>query len=346
MTSVNGCIIFFSLIWLCGCGTVQPQIKEETIYKDYNNYGLRCLELGLVNEAKLYLEKALRLNPQSATINNNIAILYESLNLKDFAKTHYLQAINLDSQKKVYQENFLNFTEKLLEEKAELPIRLLPLEPKEQISLRKIQIKRQISSSIDTTNLNQVIVLAVTDDPEDKSVGLAIAKIFGEMVGAVSQFYLIKGYELNKIAEGEPLNWEGIKKAQRRVELCESTGADAIVVIHIHTYQENISNDYNLKGVYSIEKGRYIYYNEYSTVKVINIDCSFSFFEGGNSSQLLWEKEHSASETAVYSTEDESFIPKCDIPLLTRLVKVPIDNFITAITSKVEYYPRWAALLK
>ncbi|MDI6703826.1 MAG: tetratricopeptide repeat protein [bacterium] len=85
-------------IIVLGCATTREQ------WVGLNNYGVKCARLSLFHEAKVWLEEAKGLNQESATIYNNLGVVYESLDLNEKAKACYEKAIELD-KKKVFRKN-------------------------------------------------------------------------------------------------------------------------------------------------------------------------------------------------------------------------------------------------
>lgn len=93
------------LLQFSGCVYFSYSMQNEKLYKLENNFAIKCIKLNLWNEAKYHLEKAYSLNPNSASINNNLAVVYEYFNEIDKSKLFYQKAIKL-SPHKTYQDNF------------------------------------------------------------------------------------------------------------------------------------------------------------------------------------------------------------------------------------------------
>lgn len=98
-------LLTFFLFQFSGCAYFTCSLRSEKLYKLENNFALKCIKLNLWNEAKYHLEKAYSLNPTSASINNNLAVVYEYFNDIDKSKIFYQKAAEL-SPNKTYQDNF------------------------------------------------------------------------------------------------------------------------------------------------------------------------------------------------------------------------------------------------
>lgn len=70
-----------------------------------NEYALWCIENAMWNEARSHLERALAQDSLSASLHNNLGIVYERLGLVDKAADFYIRAQSLSPAKKAYAAN-------------------------------------------------------------------------------------------------------------------------------------------------------------------------------------------------------------------------------------------------
>lgn len=70
-----------------------------------NEYALWCIERGLWEEARIHLEQAVAVDSLSASLHNNLGILYERLGEREKARAAYEFASRLAPGKQLYQAN-------------------------------------------------------------------------------------------------------------------------------------------------------------------------------------------------------------------------------------------------
>lgn len=70
-----------------------------------NEYALWCIERGLWEEARIHLEQAVAVDSLSASLHNNLGILYERLGEREKARAAYEFAARLAPGKQLYQAN-------------------------------------------------------------------------------------------------------------------------------------------------------------------------------------------------------------------------------------------------
>ena len=70
-----------------------------------NAYALWCIERGLWVEARIHLEQAIAVDSLSASLHNNLGILYERLGEREKAREEYEFAARLAPGKRLYQAN-------------------------------------------------------------------------------------------------------------------------------------------------------------------------------------------------------------------------------------------------
>ena len=70
-----------------------------------NEYAWWCVNQGLWNEARSHLERALAQDSLSASLHNNLAVVYEHFGLHEQAALHYQRAQELNPGRSVYPAN-------------------------------------------------------------------------------------------------------------------------------------------------------------------------------------------------------------------------------------------------
>jgi len=95
------------ILSLFGCAHLGK--KDSADYLLYNNYAVMAAGQELWNEARFWLEKARDLNPENASVHNNLGVVYEYLGLKEEAGASYGRARELDPKSKTIQENLSLF---------------------------------------------------------------------------------------------------------------------------------------------------------------------------------------------------------------------------------------------
>ena len=82
----------------------RPRSRREKI-EQVNKYALWCIEHGMWNEARSHMEQALRQDSLSASLHNNLGIVYEHLGLHGKAADAYRRALALDPDNEIYRLN-------------------------------------------------------------------------------------------------------------------------------------------------------------------------------------------------------------------------------------------------
>ena len=82
-----------------------------------NEYALWCIERGLWEEARIHLEQAVAVDSLSASLHNNLGILYERLGEREKARAAYEFAARLAPGKRLYQAN-LSYLRRAAEARA------------------------------------------------------------------------------------------------------------------------------------------------------------------------------------------------------------------------------------
>lgn len=70
-----------------------------------NEYALWCIENGMWKEARLHLEKALAADSVSASLSNNLGVVYERLGEREKAELAYQRARALNPRREAYRSN-------------------------------------------------------------------------------------------------------------------------------------------------------------------------------------------------------------------------------------------------
>jgi Flp pilus assembly protein TadD len=97
--------------------------SRAQILRQVNEYAWWCVDQGLWNEARTHLERALAQDSLSASLHNNLAIVYEHLGRHDEAARYYQKAHELNPGQAVYAAN-LKRLEQLREAGADTTGRL------------------------------------------------------------------------------------------------------------------------------------------------------------------------------------------------------------------------------
>lgn len=85
--------------------------KESTVWKEQNSYGSQMARKGFWREALFRYEKAAALHPESAEIQNNLGVAYESLGDTSRALSAYKKALELAPQDQKIKRNYARFAE-------------------------------------------------------------------------------------------------------------------------------------------------------------------------------------------------------------------------------------------
>ncbi|HUP22264.1 MAG TPA: tetratricopeptide repeat protein [Thermoanaerobaculia bacterium] len=86
-------------------GQRPPSSKQQL------DFGVEMAQRGLWNEALFRFHQAERLNPEQASILNNIAVAYEALGEFDEALRHYQRALRVDPNSRELKRNYARFAE-------------------------------------------------------------------------------------------------------------------------------------------------------------------------------------------------------------------------------------------
>lgn len=79
--------------------------EDRERVRQVNEYALWCVEQGLWEEARLHLEQAVAVDSLSASLHNNLGIVYERLGEREKARAEYEFAARLAPAKRLYQAN-------------------------------------------------------------------------------------------------------------------------------------------------------------------------------------------------------------------------------------------------
>jgi hypothetical protein len=77
--------------------------------EEINNYALWCIQHGMWKEARTHLEKAATTDSMTASLQNNLGLVYEYLNLDEKADVAYQRATALNPDQGIYRENYRRF---------------------------------------------------------------------------------------------------------------------------------------------------------------------------------------------------------------------------------------------
>lgn len=79
--------------------------KQRRSIQQVNEYALWCIENEMWNEARTHMERALEEDSLSASLHNNLAIVYEHLGKADIASEYYRRALDLHPAEEAYRSN-------------------------------------------------------------------------------------------------------------------------------------------------------------------------------------------------------------------------------------------------
>ena len=82
--------------------------QQQQSIEQVNGYAMWCIENAMWNEARSHLERALTQDSLSASLHNNLGIVYERLGMVDKAAEFYSRAQAFNPSKKAYAAN-LNY---------------------------------------------------------------------------------------------------------------------------------------------------------------------------------------------------------------------------------------------
>ena len=88
---------------------VERSKKQRRSIQQVNEYALWCIENKMWNEARTHMERALQEDSLSASLHNNLAIVYEHLGKADKAGDFYQRALDLNpAEEEAYRSNLSN----------------------------------------------------------------------------------------------------------------------------------------------------------------------------------------------------------------------------------------------
>ena len=86
--------------------------KQRQSIEQVNEYALWCIQNAMWNEARSHMERTLGQDSLSASLHNNLGIIYERMGLVDKAADFYGRARALNPAKKAYAANLTYFTQR------------------------------------------------------------------------------------------------------------------------------------------------------------------------------------------------------------------------------------------
>ena len=78
---------------------------ERDRVRGVNEYAIWCVTNGMWDEARIHLEQAMRRDSLSASLNNNLGIIYERMGQRDEARIRYQKAADLNPGRRLYEAN-------------------------------------------------------------------------------------------------------------------------------------------------------------------------------------------------------------------------------------------------
>lgn len=85
--------------------TVERSNRQHRSIRQVNEYALWCIENDMWNEARTHMERALAEDSLSASLHNNLAIVYEHLGKTDLAGDFYQRAASINPAEQAYRAN-------------------------------------------------------------------------------------------------------------------------------------------------------------------------------------------------------------------------------------------------
>ena len=80
--------------------------KKDSKIEEINSYALWCIENNMWREAQSHIKRGLEIDSLSASLHNNMAIIYEQVGRIDSATWHYKHALSINPDNKTYKSNF------------------------------------------------------------------------------------------------------------------------------------------------------------------------------------------------------------------------------------------------
>jgi tetratricopeptide (TPR) repeat protein len=87
---------------------IERSKKQRRTIQQVNEYALWCIENEMWNEARTHMERAIVEDSLSASLHNNLAIVYEHLGKADRASAYYQRALDLNPAQEAYRSNLDN----------------------------------------------------------------------------------------------------------------------------------------------------------------------------------------------------------------------------------------------
>lgn len=331
------------LLVLIGCGSVSSQIKKEYILQ--NNIGAHYIKLGLMNDAKLHLIKALELAPQNASIYNNLGIVYEYFNQKDKAKECYQEAVKLAPLTCAYQKNLVLFDKELIG--TTTTINEVSKKTISNIKIRqdKIIIKKMVEPKLKVNEMKRVATFAFSEDKETTGISQKITELFKIKIVEESPFYILEDYEIKSLTQEEVITQQDLEKSSKIITLNKILSTDGLFIIKINEFKDIRDKNFELKNYYSEEKKEFVYYHQPYIKRRVKINMSISLLEGitGN---LLWHNEYNDEVSTTYLGDDEETIPLFDKQLFEDFINRAVLDFIIDTTPQEKIYERIVVMEK
>lgn len=107
VVSAIGSLLAGSLL-LSGCSSGRGDLSRAS---SQLNFGVKSARMNLWREALFRFRRAAQLDPQSALVENNLAVAYEGTGEFEKAREAYVEALRLDRSNEYIQKNYSRFTE-------------------------------------------------------------------------------------------------------------------------------------------------------------------------------------------------------------------------------------------
>lgn len=346
-------IVLFSYLLSFNKGSSCAGFKNQTDYQLQNNYGVKCIELDLWNEADFHLKKALEIDKNNASVYNNLGVVYEHFNLREKALELYCKALELVPNEKVYQKNVDSFKIDYgnKEQKMEKWRKEEKRKDKKSILTKSIIIQQEIQPKVNIDGFARVGIFAFFEKDIQKEaynskplpeITQILADAFRMTISLETPFYLLDDYEIKTLTEDVEISQESLKKDIKRIQLCQAIEADGFFIINLSNLTDQQKKDFDVLSSYSEKQKKFIYEPINSITRIISADIDIWFFD--KQGRMLWHNRYNdESASALYKGKDV-VLTDYDANLLKKLIKKPAAEFLSIIAPQKRFYNRLVVL--
>lgn len=346
---VKRLIVLFSCLLVFNKGSSCASFKSQMDYQLQNNYGVKCIELDLWNEADFHLKKALEIDKNNASVYNNLGVVYEHFNLREKAFESYCKALELVPDEKAYQKNVdlfkIDYGNK--EQKIEKGRKKEKRKDKKRILTKSVIIQQEIQPKVNIDGFARVGIFAFLEEAADNSKPLPeviqiLADAFRMTISQETPFYLLEDYEIKTLTEDVEISQESLKKDTKRIQLCQAIEIDGFFIINVSNLTDQQKKDFDVISSYSEKQKKFIYQPINSITRTITADIDIWFFD--KQGEVLWHNKYNdESASALYKGKDV-VLTDDDANLLKKLIKKPAAEFLSIIAPQKRFYNRLVVL--